>query len=144
MISVLLEQGDKFCKVGETVNIQLSAVAEKVEIGCVVTVKSGILIVGEQMVAGRPVQVDGFGIVADNSGNAEFILHAVDSGESRFICGGTGKGRRVNARFFENAGIVGKTDCFNGVGESDCSILIDIGGVGIGSPCLIAHIGAQS
>ena len=65
-------------------------------------------------------------------------------GERGFIRGGAGQSGGVNAGFFQNIRVIGKTNRLNGIRETDNAVLVDIGRVGVGRPRLAAHIGAQS
>ena len=140
----MLQQVDELGEVGETGLVELAAVVEQVDIGGVVTGKTGVQILAENVVAGGPVQVDGLGVVADNSGQAQLFLHRVDLGKGLFIRGGAGQRGGINAGLLQNVGIVGKADGLGGVGEADNAILVDVSGVSVGNPGFAAHVDQQA
>ena len=140
-VGVLVEEGDHLSEVGEALGVQLAAVHEHVKVSGVVTGKAGVEVLAEQVLRGGPVKLGGVGAVADDSGDAQLVLHGVDLLKGGLHGLGAGDAGGINAGFVKDALVVGKADRLSGVGEADESAgLINKAGIGIGGPGLVGHI----
>ena len=136
-----MEQVEQVSEVGQTSLVQLTAVAQHVDVGGVGGSQTCIQVVAEHVVAGGPPQVDGLSAVADDSSQAQLVLLGIQGLESGLVAFQVAHGSGVDASLCQQVHVCDDADSLNGVGEANGAVLgVNECCIGVGDPCFAGQV----